>query len=438
MDEPTRSVQEAPAQCLGSCLDPGTVEAEQLEPAHQVGRHGDGHHPVGVGLEVGEGEAQEPRVLETLNVLFDVGVGPHGGVEVDGVTLAVGVEAPVAIVEGGEQASLGSRVQRFATDDAAGAFGQLVVRDERGHLADRSPFSGLAVLAQRLLPDAVEAGGRQDGPGDLGVRSHRDVEADVALPAGTEKALGAPRRVGPHDDLSLDNGRVVAGSVAERDLAGQLVDGAIEDIDVVGHCVGSGVARTKHTGERLAGGIGEAEHGVEAIAALEGGRSRHLVFGVDLDQRGVDVQEHRGAPRRRSAAAPDLRAHLGHGTGDLVPGLRRDLVERAKDGGVRGHRAEEVLLESQVLDVRAALAATGEHQRRVHQDLAPVVQREAFAGWRDARRERIAEPDPVGKSPKSVQPDMGHHASATGFHNDATRAGTVHLGSALLVGISVA
>ena len=42
-------------------------------------------------------------------------------------------------------------------------------------------------------------------------------------------------------------------------------------------------------------------------------------------------------------------------------------------------------------------------------------------------------PNPVGKSPKSVQPDVGHHASPTGFHNDATRAGTVHFGSALLV-----
>ncbi len=63
---------------------------------------------------------------------------------------------------------------------------------------------------------------------------------------------------------------------------------------------------------------------------------------------------------------------------------------------------------------------------------------EAFAGWRYARRERITEPHPVGKSPKSVQSDMGHHTRATGFHNDATRAGTVHLGSALLVGISVA
>ncbi len=113
-------------------------------------------------------------------------------------------------------------------------------------------------------------------------------------------------------------------------------------------------------------------------------------------------------------------------------------MEGAKDRGVGRHRTEEVLLEPQVLDVGAALAAAGQHERRLHEDLAPVVQWKAFTTWRDPCRERVAEPHPVGKSPKSVQSDVGHHPRSTGFHNDATRAGTVHFGSALLVGISVA
>jgi hypothetical protein len=69
----------------------------------------------------------------------------------------------------------------------------------------------------------------------------------------------------------------------------------------------------------------------------------------------------------------------------------------------------------------------------VDEDLAPVVQREPFADRWDASRERITESQAVGKSPKSVQSDVGHDASSTGFHNDATSAGTVHFGSALLV-----
>ncbi len=76
-------------------------------------------------------------------MLFDVGMGPHGGVEVDRVAVLVGVEAPVAIVEGGEQAALGSGVQRFTADDAAGALGSLGVEmsDVSSHTA--APSRGL-------------------------------------------------------------------------------------------------------------------------------------------------------------------------------------------------------------------------------------------------------------------------------------------------------
>ena len=113
-------------------------------------------------------------------------------------------------------------------------------------------------------------------------------------------------------------------------------------------------------------------------------------------------------------------------------------MEGAKHRGVGGHPAEEILLESQVLDVSAALTATGQHERGLDENLSPVVQRRAFTGPWDTRRERITKSQTVGKSPKSVQSDVGHHARSTGFHNDATSAGTVHFGSALLVGISVA
>ena len=49
-----------------------------------------------------------------------------------------------------------------------------------------------------------------------------------------------------------------------------------------------------------------------------------------------------------------------------------------------------------MFDISARLPAAGEHQHRLHQHLAPVVQRCSFAGVRDRRRQRIAEPQPVG------------------------------------------
>ena len=94
--------------------------------------------------------------------------------------------------------------------------------------------------------------------------------------------------------------------------------------------------------------------------------------------------------------------------------------------------------EPQVLDVGTALAPTGQHERHLDEDLASVVQWEALTGPRDARRERIAETQTVGKGPKSVQADVGHDTGPAGFHLHASRAVSVRLGSALLVGILLA
>jgi anti-sigma factor RsiW len=121
---------------LGRALAQEPVEAEQLEPPHQVGSHGHGHHPVGVGLEVGKGHAAETGVLQPLDVLFDVGVGPHGGVQLVGGALGVGVEAPVAELETREQAALGPGVEGLPPDDKPGPLGELLVIDQRGQLAD--------------------------------------------------------------------------------------------------------------------------------------------------------------------------------------------------------------------------------------------------------------------------------------------------------------
>jgi hypothetical protein len=104
-------VEQAPAQSLRSGLGPGSIETKKLEPAHQVGRHHDGRHPVRVGFLVRKGEGQKPRLLQALNVQLDVGMGPHGLVELDRLAVLVAVVAPVAVLKTREQAVLGAGMQ---------------------------------------------------------------------------------------------------------------------------------------------------------------------------------------------------------------------------------------------------------------------------------------------------------------------------------------
>lgn len=85
-----------------------------------------------------------------------------------------------------------------------------------------------------------------------------------------------------------------------------------------------------------------------------------------------------------------------------------------------------------MFDVGARLAATGEHQCGLGQDLAPVVQREPFTGDRDACADsELPRPKPVGERAKPVQPDMGLDTLAGPFHHDRNRAVSVHFASAV-------
>jgi len=46
-------------------------------------------------------------------------------------------------------------------------------------------------------------------------------------------------------------------------------------------------------------------------------------------------------------------------------------------------RAEQIGLQTQVLDVRTALATPGQHQRGMHEDLPPVVDGKTLPGQWD-------------------------------------------------------
>jgi hypothetical protein len=291
-----------------------------------------------------------------------------------------------------------------------------------------------SVLAAGRLPDLLDAHRVEDRGRDLGVLPGGDEEANVALPAGGEEPGRAPRRVGTDDERSLDGDGLVSRLVAGGDRPGQLSDRLIEHGDVVGHGVRAGVARTQHPRKRLTGASAKKNIGWKPKPPLEVGSGLLVALRVDLDERGVDVDDDRRRSRRRRGPGPDLLSHCRHRRRDRTPHRSVDLVEGPVHRRVRGHRAEQRGLEAQVLDVRTGLPAAGEHERHLGEDLAPVVDRHLFAtGW-NRTEERVAEPETIAEGAQRVEPDVGDHPRAAGFHLHRRSAVTVHLGSALLVG----
>ena len=139
-DESGGGVPQRPAQRLGFGDGEDAVQAELLEPAHDGVGDADDGEPGPVGVDVDEREAVGAGVLESFDVVFDVGVGAHVHVEGDGVAGGVGVVAPVAELQRGEQRALGAGVQRFAAHDQPGPgrpVGQVDEVGELGHLRRR-------------------------------------------------------------------------------------------------------------------------------------------------------------------------------------------------------------------------------------------------------------------------------------------------------------
>ena len=228
--------------------------------------------------------------------------------------------------------------------------------------------------------------------------------------------------------------RGVVAAVTACDLSGQLGDRLVEDGQVV-RVVLAVALPGRSSAQRLAGRVGEAEHGVEAVAALVGGAGAFFVLGVHVDERGVDVEDDGVGARRSSLPSPHLGAHLGSLL-QCGASRRSDLVERPKHRRVRGTAPKSVVLDAQVLDVAAALAAAGEHQH-LDEDLAPVVQRQALTGGSGMRADRESpSPSRSAKAPARAA-RRGRRPGPAGFHHDARRALVAHLGSALLVGLLV-
>ena len=157
---------------------------------------------------------------------------------------------------------------------------------------------------------------------------------------------------------------------------------------------------------------------------------------VVVGDRGVDIEDDLGGARRRRGTPPHLGADLGHGLPEPGQGRRVDAAERPVQRRIRRHRTEQSPLGTEAFDIRTGLPAAGQHQHRLHEDLPPVVERETLTSHQDASRQRITQPQPIGKSTKSVQADMGHDSAAAALHDHRHRAVNVHLAGALLDQVS--
>ena len=96
MRDPGWFVPELPAQGLGLGDEEGAGEAELLKPSDERVVEGDHGEPGPVGADVGEREPARAGILESFDVILDVGVGAHVHVESDRVAGGVGVVTPVA------------------------------------------------------------------------------------------------------------------------------------------------------------------------------------------------------------------------------------------------------------------------------------------------------------------------------------------------------
>ena len=85
-------MEDRPAELLWAGTGEVGVAAKELEPPDEVCGSGDDHQPVPVRLEVREGEAAQPGVLQPCDVLLHVGMRTDERVKSDRVACLVGVE----------------------------------------------------------------------------------------------------------------------------------------------------------------------------------------------------------------------------------------------------------------------------------------------------------------------------------------------------------
>ena len=172
-----------------------------------------------------------------------------------------------------------------------------------------------------------------------------------------------------------------------------------------------------------------AHHRMEPEPALVMRRSSRLVLRADLHQRRVDIDH------QRRAAVTVGPQQLAHRCGRAQK-RRGAALAQAREGAVqrrvRRHVAEQLPLSTQMLDVGARLPAAGQHQQRMDQHRAPVMNRGPLAAWGHRTRQRLGQPDPVREPAQSEQPHTPHHTIPAACQTRVCDTAKFHLGDAPL------
>ena len=277
----------------------------------------------------------------------------------------------------GEQGLLGAGVQRFAAHDQPGAFGPVGQVDEVGELGHRRAVAFVAVLARAGCQASSSTRDPADGRVNAGVGAGHDREADVAGPAlATRSRCSRPSRPAPAPPGAPGPDRHRRGGPT-----------------AISRAAGRSPRRARRRDRRCcsprrcpAAAAPPASRRWRRRSSRSGGtRTRPCSSGpcpalfsewISM-QRRVDVQHHRWplpvvADDRRHTFARTS-AIASHNPARVTASIA---AERAIQRRVRRHRPEQRRLRAEMLDVRARLTAAGQHQHRLGQHLAPVMQRE--------------------------------------------------------------
>jgi len=99
--------------------------------------------------------------------------------------------------------------------------------------------------------------------------------------------------------------------------------------------------------------------------------------------------------------------------GDRRPAPLADLGQRPARGGVRGHRAEDLLLGAQRLHVDQVPTTAADRDRYIGKHPTPVMHRGEPAHGQDLRQ-LGGQPGPVGQHPQPDRSGQRHHALSIG------------------------
>jgi len=190
------------------------------------------------------------------------------------------------------------------------------------------------------------------------------------------------------------------------------------------------VPRAQDTGKGLTACGLEAEERMKAEAALVG-TGRSFLLRVGRHQGGVDIQDH--APGR-IGERPYPPAGDGPGPAHLRELLLGKGGHQAEGGGVRGHRSEEHLLVAQGAEVTEGIAAIGQHDPEIAQNVPGLVPTTALRQVGQGPREGAGETHPIGKTHQQGRARPGGERATIGpdFHRGELRS-ILHLRGDLLV-----